>query len=200
MRIAMRDLEIRGAGSLVGAEQHGNLSNVGFDLFSQMLGEAVAEARGETQDVEPPEVTINLPADFYLAQEYLPEVDERVLAYRKLASATELASVDTLQEELEEKHGALPLAGQNLFDRARVRIRAERLGVTSISLVSGRLVFQGLSLTRQQAIALKERRGIYQVKSKRLSYPLNADKEELLGVALGVLEDAGGGDAPDEAA
>ena len=199
MRIAMRDLEIRGAGSLVGAEQHGNLSNVGFDLFSQMLGEAVAEARGEAQDVEPSEVTINLPADFYLAQEYLPEVDERVLAYRRLASATELASVDTLQEELEEKHGALPLAGQNLFDRARVRIRAERLGVTSISLVSGRLVFQGLSLTRQQAIALKERRGIYQVKSKRLSYPLNAGKEELLGVALGVLEDVGGDDASDEA-
>ena len=71
MKIAMRDLEIRGAGSLMGAEQHGNLSGVGFDLFTQMLGEAVAEARGETRDVEQAEVTINLPADFFLAEEYL---------------------------------------------------------------------------------------------------------------------------------
>ena len=84
MRIAMRDLEIRGAGSLMGAEQHGNLSSVGFDLFTQMLGEAVAEARGETAEVEVPEVTINLSADFYLAEEYMPEVDQRVLAYAGL--------------------------------------------------------------------------------------------------------------------
>ncbi|MBQ3106645.1 MAG: transcription-repair coupling factor, partial [Eggerthellaceae bacterium] len=69
MRIAMRDLEIRGAGSLMGAEQHGNLSGVGFDLFTQMLGEAVAEARGETREVELPEVTINLPADFFLSED-----------------------------------------------------------------------------------------------------------------------------------
>ena len=139
-------------------------------------------------------------SDFYLAQEYLPEVDERVLAYRRLASATELASVDALQGELEEARGALPLAGKNLFDRVRVRIRAERLGVTSVSLVGGRLVFQGLELTRQQVAMLKERRGIYQVKSKRLSYPLNVAKEELLSVARGVLEDVGGDDVSDEAA
>ena len=121
MRIAMRDLEIRGAGSLMGAEQHGNLSSVGFDLFTQMLGEAVAEARGETAEVEVPEVTINLSADFYLAEEYMPEVDQRVLAYRRLAAATELSDVDALQRDLEESHGALPLAGRNLLDRARIR-------------------------------------------------------------------------------
>ncbi|MDQ9883640.1 hypothetical protein RFX61_03600, partial [Acinetobacter baumannii] len=76
MRIAMRDLEIRGAGSLVGAEQHGNLSSVGFDLFTQMLGAAVAEARGEGgADVEQAGVAINLPADFFLAEEFVPAVD-----------------------------------------------------------------------------------------------------------------------------
>ncbi|MBR1829159.1 MAG: transcription-repair coupling factor, partial [Atopobiaceae bacterium] len=132
MKIAMRDLEIRGAGSLMGAEQHGNLSSVGFDLFTQMLGQAVAEARGETPDVEVAEVTLNLPADFYLADEYLPEVDKRVLVYRKLAGAVDLTEVDALQEELEQTWGALPLAGRNLLDRARIRIRAQRLGCTSV--------------------------------------------------------------------
>ena len=194
MRIAMRDLEIRGAGSLMGAEQHGNLSSVGFDLFTQMLGQAVAEARGEGGDVELSEVTINLPADFYLAEEYLPEVDRRVLAYRRLAAATELAVVDALQRDLEDSHGALPLAGRNLFDRARIRIRAERLGVTSVSLTNGRLIYQGAELTRQQALAFKGRRGIYQPKSKRLSYPFHTGREELLPAALGVLEEMGGDD------
>lgn len=198
MRIAMRDLEIRGAGSLMGGEQHGNLSSVGFDLFTQMLGQAVAEARGETGEVELPEATINLPADFYLAEEYLPEVDRRVLAYRRLAAATELIQVDELQMELEECFGALPLAGRNLFDRARVRIRAQRLGVTSISLANGRITYQGLELARQLALKFKERRGIYHATSRKLSYPFHAGREELLPAALGVLEEVGGDDEGDE--
>lgn len=88
MRIAMRDTEIRGAGSLMGAEQHGNLSSVGFDLFTQMLGQAVAEARGDDDaGVEAASVGINLPADYFLSEEYMPAVDQRVLVYRKLAAA-----------------------------------------------------------------------------------------------------------------
>ena len=228
MRIAMRDLEIRGAGSLMGAEQHGNLSSVGFDLFTQMLGQAVAEARGETGQVEQAEVTINLPADFYLADEYLPEVDKRVLAYRKLAAATELAEVDTLQRELEERWGAMPQAARNLFDRARIRIRAQRLGVTSVSLTNGRLMYQGIEVPRQVALSFRERRAIYKPKSKQLAYPFHGGRggaygagrpaaargavapggaagrgaasgaEDLLPAALGVLEEVGGDDEAEE--
>ncbi len=95
MRIAMRDLEIRGAGSLMGAEQHGNLSSVGFDLFTQMLGQAVAEARGDDDaGVEAASVGINLPVDYFLSEEYMPAVDQRVLVYRKLAAAEDLESSD----------------------------------------------------------------------------------------------------------
>ncbi|SEH47188.1 MULTISPECIES: transcription-repair coupling factor [Atopobiaceae] len=198
MRIAMRDLEIRGAGSLVGAEQHGNLSSVGFDLFTQMLGQAVSEARGETGEVELPEVTINLPADFYLADEYLPDVDKRVLAYRKLAAATELSDVDALQAELEEKYGALPLAGKNLFDRARIRIRAQRMGVTSVSLANGRLTYANIEVPRDTALKLKERRAIIYPKTKKMNYPFRTGKEELLPAALGVLEEVGGDDEGEE--
>ena len=199
MKIAMRDLEIRGAGSLMGAEQHGNLSSVGFDLFTQMLGEAVAEARGETRDVGQAEVTINLPADFFLAEEYLPDVDKRVLVYRRLAAAVDLAEVDALQQECEKDFGALPLAGRNLFDRARVRIRAQRLGCASVSLANGRLVYQGVEVSRQTALRLKERGGVVYPKTKKVAYPFHRTQEEVMPAALGVLEEIGGDDEVDDA-
>lgn len=195
MRIAMRDLEIRGAGSLVGAEQHGNLSGVGFDLFTQMLGQAVAEARGEVAEGdEPSEVTINLSADFYLADEYLPEVDKRVMAYRRLAAATELAEVDVLATELEETWGAMPLAARNLFDRARVRIRCERLGVTGVALTGGRIVYTGIEVPRKVALKLRAERGFYYPKTGQLKYPFRRDAEQLLPVVLDVLAQVGGDD------
>ncbi len=198
MKIAMRDLEIRGAGSLMGAEQHGNLSSVGFDLFTQMLGEAVAEARGETRDVELAEVNINLPADFFLAEEYLPEVDRRVLVYRKLAAAVDIAEVDALQEETEERWGALPLAGRNLFDRARVRIRAQRLGCTLVSLVNGRIIFQGVDVPRDLALKLKGQGALNYPKTHKLAYPFRKKDAEVMPVAVSVLEQLGGDDDLDD--
>ena len=198
VRIAMRDLEIRGAGSLVGAEQHGNLSSVGFDLFTQMLGEAVAEARGETRDVEPPEVTINLPADFFLDEEYLPEVDRRVLCYRQIASAVDLAGLDDLQRDIEARYGALPLAGKNLFDRARIRIRAQRLGCSAVTLANGRLVIQGVEVPKHVSYKLKQKGGIVFPKTHKVTYPLRRKQEEALPVALSVLELIGGDDDTDE--
>ena len=195
MRIAMRDLEIRGAGSLVGAEQHGNLSSVGFDLFTQMLGQAVAEARGEVPEGdEPSDVTINLSADFYLAEEYLPEVDKRVMAYRRLAAASELSEIDKLQSELEDTWGAMPLAARNLFDRARVRIRCERLGVTSVALTGGRLVFNDIEVPRAVALKLRAERGFYYPKTHQLKYPMQRDAEALLPATLGILAQVGGDD------
>ena len=188
MRIAMRDLEIRGAGSLVGAEQHGNLSSVGFDLFTQMLGQAVAEARGESgADVEESGVTINLPADFFLSEEYLPAVDQRVLVYRRLAAADDLASVDAVQEDCENSHGELPRAAANLFDRARIRIRAERLGLESISLTQGRLVFQGVDVPKNVAFDLKSTLGaINYPKSRKLTVPYRAGAGAGSGVGRGI--------------
>ncbi len=212
MRIAMRDLEIRGAGSLMGGEQHGNLSSVGFDLFTQMLSQAVSEARGEAGDLELSEVTINLPADFYLAEEYLPEVDKRVLAYRQIAAATELSEVDKLQMDLEESWGAMPQAARNLLDRARIRIRAQRLGVSSVSLTNGRLMFSDIEVPRPVALKFRERRAIYYPKTKKLAYPFqggrggayggardgSGNSEALVTSALAVLEEVGGDDESEE--
>ncbi|RVU98189.1 transcription-repair coupling factor [Coriobacteriales bacterium OH1046] len=199
MRIALRDLEIRGAGSLMGAEQHGNLSGVGFDLFTQMLGEAVAEARGETREVEPPEVTINLPADVFLAEEYLPEIDKRVLMYRRLAAATELGEVDAIERECADGWGTLPLAGRNLFDRVRVRIRAQRLGCTSVSLANGRLVYQGLlDVPKTAAFKIKQKGGLVFPKTGKVTMPFKRTQEEIMPAALGLLEEIGGDDEAEE--
>ena len=198
VQIAMRDLEIRGAGSLMGAEQHGNLSSVGFDLFTQMLGEAVAEARGEAHEVEQPEVTINLPADFFLDEDYLPAVDRRVLCYRRIASAVDLESIDDLERDTEATFGPLPLPGKNLFDRARIRIRAQRLGCSSVSLSNGRLVIQGIEVPKTVAFKLKQKGGIVFPKTRKLTYPLKRTQEEALPVALSVLELIGGDDETDE--
>ena len=191
MRIAMRDLEIRGAGSLVGAEQHGNLSSVGFDLFTQMLGQAVAEARGDdSETVEAAGVAINIPADFFLDEEYLPRVDERVLAYRKLAAADDLESVDRLQEETEAAHGELPQAGLNLFDRARIRIRAERLGLESVTLSGGRLTFLGVDVPKNVAFDLKDRLGaVVFPHSRKLSIPYRTGAGAGSGVGRGLNAD-----------
>ncbi|MEY8437157.1 transcription-repair coupling factor [Atopobiaceae bacterium 24-176] len=193
MRVAMRDLEIRGAGSLVGAEQHGNLQQVGFDLFTQMLGQAVSEARGEVGDVEPPEVTVNLSADFYFDDEFIPEIDKRVMAYRRVAAATELEQVDRLETDLAREHGTLPEAARNLLDRQRIRIRAERLGVTSVALTGGRLVCLGHSPDRDATRELKAKGALVYPKTAKVAYPHHAG-DDVVASALAVLEVLGGDD------
>ena len=195
MRIAMRDLEIRGAGSLVGAEQHGNLSSVGFDLFTQMLGQAVAEARGDTgADVEQASVTLNLPADFFLAEDYVPAVDRRVLVYRRLAAADDLAAVDAVQEECESEFGPLPEAAQNLFDRTRIRIRADRMGVESIALAAGKLTFQGVDVPKDVAFDLRGKLGALNFpKTRKFTVPYRAGAGAGSGVGRGINADAASG-------
>lgn len=203
LRIAMRDLEIRGAGSLVGAEQHGNLSSVGFDLFTQMLGQAVAEARGEVDaDVEQASVGINLPADFYLAEDYVPAVDQRVLMYRKLAAADLLETVDELQEECEETFGKLPEAAQNLFDRTRIRIRADRLGLESVMLSAGKLTYQGVDVPKDVAFELRTKLGAVSFpKSRKFSVPYRVGAGNGSGIGRGINADtANGGMGPVQAA
>ena len=195
MKIAMRDLEIRGAGSLMGAEQHGNLSSVGFDLFTQMLTEAVSEARGEVADLEAPEVQINLPADFYLSEEYVPDVDKRVLAYRKLACAPDLQYIDDAQAEIVADYGEMPQAALNLFNRARIRVRAQRLGVTNISIFdTHRIMITGIEVPKDQVASMKAKKAIIYPQTKKVAWPYYSHQDEVVSLALSVLEMIGGDD------
>jgi len=138
IKIAMRDLEIRGAGSLLGGEQSGNFNAVGFDLFVEMLREAVAEARGEPV-VAFPEVRIDLPVAAFLPEGYVTEVDERVKLYRRLAGATGLEALEQIERELLERYGDAPEPAQNLVALAKIKILAAQAEVTRVAVVRDRL-------------------------------------------------------------
>ncbi|MDO9558031.1 MAG: transcription-repair coupling factor [Coriobacteriia bacterium] len=149
IKIAMRDLEIRGAGSMLGAEQSGNLSAVGFDLYAQMLREAVAETRGEPV-IAHPEVRVDLPESAYLPDGYVPAIDERVLAYRRLAGAATPDAVEAVASELVQRYGAMPVPARALVGVARARVLVAELGAKSISLSRKRVSVQPLELSPSQ--------------------------------------------------
>jgi len=138
IKVAMRDLEIRGAGSLLGAEQHGNMSAVGFDLFAEMLREAVAEVRGEPE-IAFPEIRVDLPVAAFLPEEYVADVDERVLHYRRIAGAVSVEAVARVADDLTQRHGALPEPARNLLAIARIKALASEAQVLSVTLVRRRL-------------------------------------------------------------
>src|SRR5881396_1773440 len=106
-KIAMRDLEIRGAGNLLGAAQSGHIAAVGFDLYCQMVTEAVGELKGEPVS-EPVEVTIDVPVDANLPRDYVARDDVRMEAYRRLAAVTTAADVDDVRAEWNDRYGPPP--------------------------------------------------------------------------------------------
>lgn len=178
MRVAMRDLEIRGAGSLMGAEQSGNMSAVGFDLFAQMLATAVNLAReGNTTSKEflPPalsDIVVNVPDHTYFPEEYLPDADERVLYYRKIASADTLDAVEDIYQDLMSKHPEMPQAAINQFEKARLKAFANEHGIRLISVVAGKLVVEPFALTKAQASTLRRKAGRYLADKKKMTVPL----------------------------
>ncbi len=178
MKIAMRDLEIRGAGSLFGGEQSGNVSSVGFDLFASMLAEAVSEVRGDTPLLAH-ETVIDVPGGFFLPEEYVPATDERVLFYRRFAAAEGLEDADRIEAQLLQLHGDLPVAARNMVDRVRVRFYMEHLGVHTIGFSRNKLIIDPLELDPSLRSFVAAAHGVYLVKSKKLTYPVSADEEPI---------------------
>lgn len=132
-RIAMRDLEIRGAGNLLGAQQSGQMSAVGFDLYCRLLNEAVKELKGEeVEEIELPPV--ELPVDAFIPQGYMPIEAQRILFYKKMAAVRSIADVQAVQDELEDRFGDPPRALWNMLAIIRLRLRCYELGVASISM------------------------------------------------------------------
>ncbi|MDO8683132.1 MAG: transcription-repair coupling factor [Armatimonadota bacterium] len=131
-KVAMRDLEIRGAGNLLGAEQHGQMAAVGFDLYCQLLSQAVLEMKGE--EVEefnmPP---VDLPLDAHIPNNYISDEALRILFYKKLAAVKSVKDVQNVQEELEDRFGDPPRQVWNSLAILRLRLRAMELGIMSIS-------------------------------------------------------------------
>lgn len=154
-KIAMRDLEIRGAGNILGAEQHGHIAAVGFDLYSRLLEEAVREAKGE-ESPKVVETSIELPVEAYIPGTYISDTNQKVEIYKRLAGLISSAELSELGDELIDRFGDPPEPVLNLLAVAKVRILAGRMKIKSISLLPGqfRLLFApGHLLTGEALVA-----------------------------------------------
>ncbi|WP_094286803.1 transcription-repair coupling factor [Mycobacterium lehmannii] len=162
MAVAMKDLEIRGAGNVLGAEQSGHVAGVGFDLYVRLVGEAVeayrAAADGETVAApeEPKDVRIDLPVDAHLPPDYIGSDRLRLEGYRRLAAAADQEAVDAVVEELVDRYGPLPEPARRLVAVARLRLLLKAYGVTEVSSVSESTVrLSPLQLMDSQQLRLK---------------------------------------------
>ncbi|HMA46140.1 MAG TPA: TRCF domain-containing protein, partial [Frankiaceae bacterium] len=154
MAVAMKDLEIRGAGNLLGGEQSGHIAAVGFDLYVRLVGEAVADFKGAGRE-ELAEVKVDLPVDASLPHDYVPSERLRLDAYRRIAAAGTDDDVAEVRTELVDRYGPPPQAVDNLLAVAAFRVLARHHGLSEVA-VQGRFVrFAPLSLRESQTLRLQ---------------------------------------------
>ena len=154
IQIAMKDLEIRGAGNLLGGEQSGHIAGVGFDLYIRMVGEAVAAFRGE-RDEEVSEVTIELPVDAHIPHDYVAHERLRIEAYRKIAAAGTDADLDAILAELTDRYGAPPEPVTQLLDVAAFRLVARAANLTDVTAQGRYVRFAPVELPESGQLRLK---------------------------------------------
>lgn len=153
IKVALRDLEIRGSGSLFGAEQHGQMSVVGFELYCQMIREAIEELEGK-QISEPLDIKIDIPVNAYLPDTYINEESLRIEAYKRIILAKDVSEVNQITLELKDRYGTCPEPVNALLDIARLRLMAKELGITEVSYQNGRVRMSPIRLTKQQEAIL----------------------------------------------
>jgi transcription-repair coupling factor (superfamily II helicase) len=154
--LAMKDLEIRGAGSILGQSQAGHIAAVGFDLYVELVADAVKELRGVEGPAaeELPEVRIDLPVDAHLPDTFVPSGDQRLEAYRKLAAALDESQVDEIEAEWRDRYGELPAEARSLIDVARLRLEAIRVGLAEVVQIRDEVRISPVTLLTSQEVRL----------------------------------------------
>jgi transcription-repair coupling factor (superfamily II helicase) len=155
-KIAMRDLEIRGAGNLLGDEQSGHVAAVGFELYVSMLDEAVRLLAGDAADDTAEPVRMDLPVDAYVPGGYVPYEAAKIEVHRRVAGAREVAQLIVLREELEDRFGPVPEELDNLIRLQDARIKLGRAGAKSVDFRQGRMSVVPIELDSRGAKALRE--------------------------------------------
>jgi transcription-repair coupling factor (superfamily II helicase) len=190
-KIAMRDLEIRGAGNLLGAEQSGHVAAVGFELYMQMLEEAVqagtpAEAGGETW--EP--VRLDVLVDAYVPAQYIPYEVAKIDVHRRIAAAREPADLAAIVEELEDRFGPAPEPVENLVKLQEARIKLGRAGARTVEFRQGRLTVSPIELDSSQARALRQEveGAIYESLKRTLRFRVPDDAEDRFAAVVRVAD------------
>ncbi len=153
MAVAMKDLEIRGAGNMLGGEQSGHIADVGFDLYIRLVGEALAEYRGET-GAELADVKVELPVDAHIPHSYVAGERLRLEAYKRIAAAADEPAIAEVEAELRDRYGPLPEPVARLMDVARLRVLARSGGVAEIVLAGNYVRFGGVDLPESRRLRL----------------------------------------------
>ncbi len=177
-QIALSDLEIRGAGNILGGEQSGHMAAVGFDLYSRMLAEAVeqqkASREGRAPIVEAPQAVVDLPVDAHLPDDYVPDEAQKLELYRRLARARSAGDLAAFRREVTDRFGPPPASVTRLVEVAELRLAAEAAGVSSISREDGRLVVRfGEGMTRSAAMRLLGDGGLPGVRPADVTFASN---------------------------
>ena len=181
-KIAMRDLEIRGAGNLLGDEQSGHVAALGFELYMQMLDEAVeaaaADGAGADEDWEPVRLDVNV--DAYVPADYIPYEQAKVDIHRRIAGSREVADLMELRDELEDRFGELPEPLRNLISLQQARIKLGQAGATAVSFRGGRLAVTPIELdsVRAKKIRAEIPEALYESGKSQLSMRVPDDPEQ----------------------
>jgi len=154
MYVALKDLEIRGAGNLLGGEQSGHIAGVGFDLYVRMIGEAVTELRGDGP-AERPEVRVELPVDAHIPHDYVPGERLRLEAYTRIAAIDSVDDIAAVRDELADRYGQPPQPVLNLLAVARLRARARRAGLTDITQQGNHIRFGPVELPESREVRVQ---------------------------------------------
>jgi len=201
--IAMRDLEIRGAGELLGTQQHGHIAAVGFDLYCRMLAQAVSELKGEAPRTLTDEtrayvlplehsVQITLPLDASLPDDYVPDEALRLQLYRRLAGLTSLPEIEAMEAELQDRFGPLPVQATNLMYQLRLKVIALEAGVDTIVREHRALIIRAEALEQADRRRIKEMLGEpFEVRRREVRLPLGPEQvwRSMLLRALEVLRE-----------
>jgi transcription-repair coupling factor (superfamily II helicase) len=177
-QIALADLEIRGAGNILGGEQSGHMAAVGFDLYSRLLAEAVEEVKARRENrtpvVEPPQAVVDLPLEAHLPTEYVPDEAQKLELYRRLARARTAGDLAAFRQEVTDRFGPMPQPVIRLVEVAELRLAAEAAGVGSISREDGQLVVRfGAGLSRATAMRLIGGGGLPGVRPSDITFASN---------------------------
>jgi transcription-repair coupling factor (superfamily II helicase) len=139
-RVAALDLELRGAGNLLGGEQHGHIDAVGFDLYCRLLDETVREL--ETGEARAARASLNLRIELRIPEEFIPDINQRMSIYKRSSSARDREILARLQDETRDRYGPLPEAVLQFFEYARLQVLSDEMGVVSIDRERGKLAFR----------------------------------------------------------
>ena len=194
-KIAMRDLEIRGAGNLLGDEQSGHVAAVGFELYCRMLDEAVAEVQQRDLGGEAPEdgweaVRLDVPVDAYIPADYVPYEIAKIDIHRRIAATREAAELEAIGEELEDRFGPVPEPVENLMKLQAARIKLGRAGARTVEFRLGRLIVAPISLDLAQAKAFREEvpEAVYESLKKTLRIAVPDEPLERFSAVLGAAD------------